>query len=186
VTTVVSGDSDGSCDWKGIGWVCVCAGSKFFRRISSYQFEQCQKIFVQFGSSPFEMSRNFFVKSGKVRKFFRFSRNFAIISRISPKIPKLSENCQIFSDFHHNFTLFPPNSTDFPQEINLHSHWLNSFQLRSSTILLGNFTQIFYFHVSSSGKTEIFNFTALGNFTLKLANFHLLFCSPNLPVETSL
>jgi hypothetical protein len=61
------------------------AVSKFFRRLSSYQFEQCQKIFVQFGSYQFGMSRKSFVK---VLEFFRFSRNFAIISRISPKIPQ--------------------------------------------------------------------------------------------------
>jgi hypothetical protein len=66
-------------------------------------------------SSKFGMSRNFFIQFVKVLEFFRFSRNFVIIQNL-PKIPPKFWKLSNFS--HHNFTLFPPNSTDFPQEIN--------------------------------------------------------------------
>jgi hypothetical protein len=76
----------------------------------------------------------------KVLEFFRFSRNFAIISRISPKIPqkfwKLSDFSQIFTTISPYFPLIQRWGKSI--DIDLHSlseeicHWLNNFQLRSS------------------------------------------------------
>jgi hypothetical protein len=107
----------------------------------------------------------------KVLEFFRFSRNFATISRISPKIPpkfwKLSNFSSIFTTISPYFHLIQRIFLRKSIDIDLHSlseeicHWLSNFQLRSSIIVLGNVTHIFHLHVSSWEKAEIFNFVSL-------------------------
>jgi hypothetical protein len=139
---------------------------EIFRRISSYQFEQ----YYSFNFGYLEIFSSNLWKCWNFSVFPEFRHNFQNFTKDSTKILKI---VQFFSDFHHKIS---PNY-GFPQEINWYS--LSEEICLDSTIFnsdhtlfsLGTGVQISHLHVSSWGKTEIFNFIThsilLGDLTLK-------------------
>jgi hypothetical protein len=80
------------------------SSAKNFRSIWELPIWDVSKFFRPIGES-----------AGIFQIFQEFRHNFQNFTKDSIKILKI---VQFSPDFHHNFTLFPPNSTDFPQEIN--------------------------------------------------------------------